>query len=131
MRCCSRVRSSPACARVRARPRVGHLVEDRDLVAHHADPGPAAVAGRYDAQGRDIYGQQRVTRMILELRADIQRGDSGGPLVLVDGTVGGIVFAESRSDEDVGYALAPTAVAGRVDPAIGRTSPVSTGECVG
>ena len=92
---------------------------------------PAAVAGRYDAQGRDIYGQQRVTRTILELRANIQRGDSGGPLVLVDGTVGGIVFAESRSDEDVGYALAPTDVAGRVDPALGRTSPVSTGECVG
>jgi S1-C subfamily serine protease len=91
---------------------------------------PAAVAARYDAQGYDIYGQKRVARTILELRAAIQRGDSGGPLVLVDGTIGGIVFAESRSEEDVGYALAPTPVVRRVDPAIGNRSPVSTGACI-
>ena len=91
---------------------------------------PVAVAARYDAQGRDIYGQERVVRTILELRADIQRGDSGGPLVLVDGTIGGIVFAESRSEEDVGYALAPTQVMRRVNPAIGSRSLVSTGPCI-
>jgi S1-C subfamily serine protease len=92
---------------------------------------PAAVAGRYQAQGRDIYGAQRVNRLILELRAAIRRGDSGGPLVLADGTIGGIVFAESRSEEDVGYALAATEVAQHVDPALGRTSPVATGPCIG
>ena len=43
---------------------------------------PAAVAGRYPATGRDIYGQEQVRRQILELRAEIERGDSGGPLVL-------------------------------------------------
>ena len=91
---------------------------------------PAAVAARYDAQGFDIYGQQRVARTILELRADIQRGDSGGPLVLTDGTIGGIVFAESRTEPDVGYALAPTPVVRRVDPAIGNRSVVSTGACI-
>jgi len=91
---------------------------------------PAAVTGRYDAQGLDIYGQQHVVRTILELRASIQRGDSGGPLVLVDGTIGGVVFAESRSEEDVGYALAPTPVVRRVDPAIGSRSVVSTGACI-
>lgn len=91
---------------------------------------PAAVAGRYDAQGLDIYGKKRVARTILELRADIQRGDSGGPLVLVDGTIGGIVFAESRSEPDVGYALAPTPVVRRVSPAIGNQSVVSTGKCI-
>ncbi len=92
---------------------------------------PAAVAGRYQAQGQDIYGAQRVNRLILELRAAIRRGDSGGPLVLADGTIGGIVFAESRSEEDVGYALAATEVAQHVDPALGRTSPVATGPCIG
>jgi S1-C subfamily serine protease len=91
---------------------------------------PAAVTNRYDAQGLDIYDQERVVRSILELRADIERGDSGGPLVLADGTVGGIVFAESRSEEDVGYALAPTAVARRVEPAIGSRSAASVGPCI-
>jgi S1-C subfamily serine protease len=91
---------------------------------------PAAVTARYEATGLDIYGEQRVTREILELRAAISPGDSGGPLVLDDGTVGGVVFAESRSDEDVGYALSPVAVATEVAPMIGRTSPADTGVCI-
>jgi S1-C subfamily serine protease len=91
---------------------------------------PAAITGRYDAQGRDIYGRARVTRSILEIRADIARGNSGGPLVLVDGTVGGVVFAESRTSPDVGYALSPTTVAVRTAPALGRTSSVDTGDCI-
>ena len=49
--------------------------------------------------GRDIYDQTRVKRDILELRAEVDRGDSGGPLILKDGTVGGVVFAESRTDD--------------------------------
>jgi S1-C subfamily serine protease len=91
---------------------------------------PAAVTARYDARGRDIYGEHLVNRGILELRAAIQPGDSGGPLVLTDGTVGGVVFAESRSEDDVGYALSPMAVATEVTPAIGRTSPADTGTCI-
>lgn len=91
---------------------------------------PVAVSGSYDAQGRDIYGTERVTRSILELRAGIERGDSGGPIVLADGTVGGVVFAESRAEEDIGYALSPTSVAIRVGPAIGRTGNVATGPCI-
>ena len=91
---------------------------------------PAAVASRYAATGLDIYGDERVRREILELRAAIERGDSGGPLILENGTVGGVVFAESRTNEDVGYALSPIAVAGRVSPGIGRTTPVDTGACL-
>ncbi len=91
---------------------------------------PAAVAGSYQATGRDIYGMHQVTREIIELRAAIDPGDSGGPLVLADGTVGGMVFAESRSDPNVGYALSPVAIAERVTPAIGRTSPVAVGACL-
>lgn len=92
---------------------------------------PAAVTADYRAQGRDVYGRGVVTRRIIELRALIERGDSGGPLVLRDGTVGGLVFAESRADPAVGYALAPTDVAVRIRPAIGRTRGVSTGACIG
>jgi S1-C subfamily serine protease len=91
---------------------------------------PAAVTGAYDAIGRDIYGQARVERDILELRAQIDRGDSGGPFVLRDGTVGGLVFAEARTDPEVGYALSPTSVARRITPSIGRRSAVGTGSCL-
>ena len=91
---------------------------------------PAAVTGSYDAIGRDIYGDARVERQILELRAQIDRGDSGGPFVLRDGTIGGLVFAEARTDPDVGYALSPTSVSVRIRPAVGRTDAVGTGPCL-
>ncbi len=91
---------------------------------------PAAVTGAYVAVGRDIYGDAQVEREILELRAQIDRGDSGGPFVLRDGTIGGLVFAEARTDPDVGYALSPTSVAVRIRPAVGRTAAVATGNCL-
>jgi S1-C subfamily serine protease len=91
---------------------------------------PAAVSGSYPATGRDIYGTDRVTRDILELRAQVQPGDSGGPLVLQDGTVGGLVFAESKTDPEVGYALTPESVAMRIDPAIGSRAAVDVGPCL-
>ena len=90
----------------------------------------AAVADWYRATGRNIYGTKLVQREIVEIRSDIERGNSGGPLMLADGTVGGVVFAEARTDDEVGYALAPTAVAERVNPFIGSTQPVDTGECL-
>jgi S1-C subfamily serine protease len=91
---------------------------------------PAAVTGAYRATGRDIYGRTRVDRDILELRAQIDRGDSGGPFVLRDGTIGGLIFAEARTDPEVGYALSPTAVAVRIGPALGRTGATDTGSCL-
>lgn len=91
---------------------------------------PAAITGSYAATGRDIYGAERVTRQILELRAAVEPGDSGGPLVLGDGTIGGLMFAESKTDPDVGYALTPTSVSVRIAPALGRTGAASVGECI-
>ena len=91
---------------------------------------PATVAASYFATGLDVTGKARVTRRILELRARVIPGDSGGPFVLEDGTVGGVVFAESRVDPAVGYALSPLEVLDRISPAVGRTQAVSTGPCV-
>jgi S1-C subfamily serine protease len=91
---------------------------------------PAAVTGAYPATGRDIYDKAIVRRQILELRAQIDRGDSGGPFVLEDGTIGGLIFAEARTDPDVGYALSPTAVATRIAPALGLTGDADTGDCL-
>jgi len=90
---------------------------------------PAAVSRDVHARGRDIYDRSEVMRDVLELHASIERGDSGGPFVLPDGTVGGIVFAQSRTVADVGYALSPTAVSSRIAASVGRTSAVDTGAC--
>ena len=91
---------------------------------------PAGVTGSYPATGRDIYDKGIVERTIIELRAAIQPGDSGGPLILPDGTIGGLVFAESRSSSSVGYALTPTEVATAVEPAVGRTGAADLGPCI-
>jgi S1-C subfamily serine protease len=91
---------------------------------------PAAVTATYRASGRDLYGSQSVERAIVEIRGDVEPGDSGGPLVLEDGSVGGVIFAESRTDATVGYALAVDAVSATVLPAVGRSGAVPTGPCV-
>lgn len=90
----------------------------------------AAVAGRYPATGYDIYGERQVRRDILELRAAIERGDSGGPLILSDGSVGGVVFAEARTNAEVGYALTPTAVTQAIGSGLGQVAAVDTGRCL-
>jgi S1-C subfamily serine protease len=91
---------------------------------------PAAVTAEIRARGRDLYGRDIVVRSIIELRSSIQPGDSGGPLVLPDGTVGGVIFADSRSDPEVGYALDPTAVAVDIQPAVGGATAVPVGPCL-
>jgi len=91
---------------------------------------PATVAAVYNATGLDVTGNARVTRRIIELRANIEPGDSGGPLLLEDGSVGGVVFAESRVDPTVGYALSPIEVGQRVEGAVGRKSAADTGPCL-
>jgi S1-C subfamily serine protease len=112
-------------------PRAG----DRGAALGYAGGGPlvvlpAAVSGAYPATGRDIYNRVKVTRNILELRAAVDPGDSGGPFILEDGTIGGLVFAENRTDAAVGYALTPTSVSVAVAPVVGRTGSVSVGACI-
>jgi S1-C subfamily serine protease len=91
---------------------------------------PARVSSVYFATGLDVAGRARVTRRIIELRARVQPGDSGGPLLLEDGTVGGVVFAESRVDPTVGYALSAMEVSDRIGPALSKTAAVGTGPCI-
>ena len=91
---------------------------------------PAAVGSLISATGRDLYGRADVERAVVELRAPVDPGDSGGPFILENGRVGAVVFAESRTDEGVGYALDPGTVAKRIAAALARTTAVSTGACL-
>lgn len=66
---------------------------------------PAVVDGAIEAQGRDIYSNNMVTRQIYVIEGRVRPGNSGGPLVDLRGKVLGIVFATSASDPNQGYAL--------------------------
>ncbi len=89
---------------------------------------PAAVLRSQTAVGRDIYDRGLVQRDIYALQALIRPGNSGGPLVRPDGTVIGVIFANSPSSENTGYALTSAEVLPLVNQAK-TSSPVSTGAC--
>lgn len=66
---------------------------------------PAQVIRRVRANIDDIYETHRVSRRGLELSFDGGYGDSGAAVLNSDGTVVGMIFATSRSRQDVGYAV--------------------------
>jgi S1-C subfamily serine protease len=89
----------------------------------------AAVLRQFTATGRDIYGQSLTRRAVYQLQASVRQGNSGGPFVRSDGTVMGLIFAASTTDQGVGYALTSPEVRPRVEQARGQTSEVSTRDC--
>jgi S1-C subfamily serine protease len=95
---------------------------------------PAVIDELIDAEGRDIYDQNLVTRQIFVITSTtgsgapgVQPGNSGGPLVDLNGNVLGVVFAASTSDANRAYALTDQEVAGDEQAAAGKTAPVDTG----
>jgi S1-C subfamily serine protease len=89
----------------------------------------AAVLDQFTASGRNIYGRGSTSRDVYELRARIIPGNSGGPLVATDGTVIGVIFAESTSFQNVGYALTTSQVTTEINQAAASNHTVSTGSC--
>lgn len=73
---------------------------------------PAVIDGAINAQGRDIYDRQLVTRQIYVLQGVVRPGNSGGPLVDLQGRVLGIVFATSATQPDQAYALTADEISG-------------------
>ncbi len=90
---------------------------------------PAAISNQFTASGRDIYNRGHTLRAVYELQANIISGDSGGPLVAKDGTVIGVIFAESTDYQHVGYALTSDQVTGEINQAAAQNQPVSSGQC--
>ncbi|HEY8999253.1 MAG TPA: MarP family serine protease [Candidatus Saccharimonadales bacterium] len=91
--------------------------------------GAALVLEQFEAVGRNIYNQGQTTRSVYSIKATVRPGNSGGPLVEKDGDVIGVVFAESTTNNQVGYALAANAVHSELAQASSRTAAVGTGAC--
>lgn len=90
---------------------------------------PGAILDHFKATGRNIYGRNAASRDVYEIRAEVKPGNSGGPIVDIDGTVVGMVFAESTSYENVGYALTAKSILPALDSAVQRNQPASTARC--
>ena len=81
------------------------------------------------ARGLNIYGQRNVDRQIYVLQTTVIPGNSGGPVVLSDGTVIGVIFAQSLSSPNTGYALTSQAVRTGLNQALNGNQLVSTQTC--
>jgi S1-C subfamily serine protease len=91
--------------------------------------GPAVVIESFKATGQDIYNQGKTTREVYSIKGSVQPGNSGGPLVNKEGDVIGVIFAESTTYDDVGYALTADSVIARLNTAKNRNTIVTTGGC--
>lgn len=91
--------------------------------------GGAQVIDEFTARGRDIYGNGFTERDVYSLAARIIPGNSGGPVIIADGTVIGVVFAQSTVHENVGYALSTPQIQSAVSQARAQNRAISTGDC--
>jgi S1-C subfamily serine protease len=114
----------------------GAILPDADAAAVLGFPGggelvadDAAIIDHVRAIGRNIYNKGEITRDIYEVQSSVEEGDSGGPLLAPDGTVAGVTFAKSVSQDNVGYALLANQVIPVVQQSQQRFSAVGTGSC--
>lgn len=92
-------------------------------------PQPASVIESFKAVGHDIYNRGETIREVYSIKSTVRPGNSGGPLVDREGEVIGVIFAESTTYDDVGYALTMNKVIDNLTAAKTRNQVVTTGSC--
>jgi S1-C subfamily serine protease len=90
---------------------------------------PATILDSFNANGRNIYNQGDTEREVYSVKATIEPGNSGGPIINKSGTVIGLIFAESTTYNDVGYALTMSEVIAGLNQAKDASQTVNTGSC--
>ncbi|HSH17761.1 MAG TPA: MarP family serine protease [Candidatus Saccharimonadales bacterium] len=93
------------------------------------DAGGAEVLDHFTARGRDIYNSSISTRQVYSLAARVIPGNSGGPLIAEDGSVIGVIFAQSTAYQNVGYALSTAQLSSAISQARAQNREVPTGAC--
>jgi S1-C subfamily serine protease len=81
------------------------------------DGRPAAIEveirRRIQARIRPRPGAAPLRRPALELEARVRPGDSGAPVVAADGSLLGVLFAQSSRDDDTAYAVSAERIGAR------------------
>lgn len=91
---------------------------------------PAAVLKHMNARGRNIYGQNNVTRDIYQLQTSVSEGNSGGPVVTQEGAVVAMIFGRSEAEDNIGYGLTSASLINLLDNLDNNSEKVSTKQCV-
>ena len=91
--------------------------------------GGAQIIDEFTARGRDIYGNGLTEREVYSLAAKVIPGNSGGPVIMADGSVIGVIFAQSTTYDSVGYALSTPQLTSAISQAQAQDRAVSTGNC--
>lgn len=89
----------------------------------------AAVLNEFNATGRNIYNTGSTNRTVYALKAHVIPGNSGGPFIISNGDVNGVVFAESTTYKNVGYALTANQIIPAINQAKSQDTVHSTGSC--
>ncbi len=90
---------------------------------------PGVILEKFTARGRNIYNQGQTLREVYSVKATIYHGNSGGPMIDKNGTVIGVIFANSVNYSEVGYALTMQQVIPKINQAVGLNERVSTRGC--
>ncbi len=89
----------------------------------------ATVLDSFTATGRNIYNEGVTRRDVYSIKATVLPGNSGGPLVDREGDVIGVIFAQSTTYQQVGYALTAEEAQAALASAATNNQAVSTGAC--
>lgn len=93
------------------------------------DVQPGRAGGTRRVLSGDAYNQGPVERSITSFRVDVRSGNSGGPAVNGEGQVISTIFASRVDSGHSGYGIPPGIVNERLQAALNRTEPASTGPC--
>ncbi|WP_159612004.1 MarP family serine protease [Glutamicibacter sp. JC586] len=90
----------------------------------------AVIASRANVSIANIYGEDPGRISVYQLSAQVAQGNSGGPLLDDQGEAVGLIFAKSRSDDQVGFALSLSEMENAMNTLGTKRSSVSTGDCI-
>lgn len=90
----------------------------------------AVVASKATVSIANIYGEDPTLQSIYQLNAEVAQGNSGGPLIDKSGDAVGLIFAKSRSDGEVGFALSLEEMEHALNTGGHRTKSIKTGDCI-